>query len=126
MFLFLSTFIPSFLGLSHSCTASKNNPLAQIPAAWTFNSPRPLETQHLPSHPRSAWLPVLQQESSSSSSLRGCCHSESPMSLTSNTTRSPSAIKDHKLDFALTNKSHLQHLQDEAYIHQPKKKICSY
>lgn len=125
-FLLLSTLLPSFLGLSHSCTASKDNPLVPDSSSLDF------QQSQVPAD--------LTPSISSEICVASCAAAkiqfrQQPQGLVSQPQpRVPFqqhqwvsfGHKGSHTDIALTHKSHLQHLQDDTYTHQPKKKSCSY
>lgn len=126
MFLFLSTFLPSFLGLSHSCTASKHNPLVPDSSSLDFQQSQvpadpapPIPSEICTASCATARIQFKQQ-------ARGLLSQPQPQVLYQQHHWVSFSHKGPQTDIALPNKSHLQHLQDDAYIHQPKKKSCSY
>lgn len=128
MFLsFLSTVLPSSLGLFHSCTATKDNPLVSDSSSLDFQqSQAPADPAlSISSEPRMASCATARiQFNQQPQGLLPQSQSLCPPPATP-----PGPTFSHKgprTDTALTNKSHLQHLQDDNYIHQPKKKMCSY
>lgn len=111
IFLLLTTCIPIFLGLPHSCTVSTDNPSSSDSNSLDFQQSKASRD------------PVPVNNTLEAHGFL-CCSKETQLekqlegplpqlwAFTKNTDVSSSPVQDYELDIAVMSESHLNHLQD--------------